>query len=171
MAVFATLMGLVFWGGLYLLCCSKNKYNEREQVKLLRYRHEAEDYKEVYDYIDKVSDYYYNVLGGDCDKIDQLVAHFPELNRHTLAPHSVYPKSSLAYWAADIKLMEIKERYKTRYKSAWQHYTQPFNMFSAAISIRDFSEEEYKRRQESDARSNAWVDQMRAKYFVSDPID
>ena len=86
MAVFGTLMGLVFWVFVYLCCCAKDKNDEREQVKLLRYRHEAEEYKEIYDYIDEVSDYYYNVLGGGTGKEDQMVARFPELGRYTIAP-------------------------------------------------------------------------------------
>lgn len=170
MAVFGTLMGLVFWVFAYLCCCAKDKNDEREQVKLLRYRHEAEEYKEIYDYIDEVSDYYYNVLGGGTGKEDQMVARFPELGRYTIAPHSATP-NGLAYWAADIKLREICDRYKAKYKSKWQHHTEPFNMISCRMSGRSFSEEEYKRRQESDAKENAWVDQMRAKYFVTGQIN
>lgn len=172
MAVFATLMGLVFWVFVYLCCCAKDKNDEREQIKLLRYVHEAAAYKEVHDFVDEVKDYFYRVLGGDTSKQDQLVEHFPELSRKIpLTYHNSYSESNLVYWAADVKIREISDRYETRYKSKWQNMKAPFNICAEMVYFCPFDQEEYQRRLESDAKANAKIDDLRKKYFVTDPID
>lgn len=174
MAVFGTLMGLVFWVFVYLCCCAKDKNDEREQVKLLRYVHEAKDYKEICNYMDEVCNYYYNELDSNADfyeKRNQLMEHFPALKRNTyVGSHSDY-KSTLMEWAARSKMSEIKDRYAAKYKSKYQNLKEPFCMEAGMIAFHGYRQEEYERRLASDKKTNEWVDQMREKYFVTGPIN
>ena len=169
MEIYLILMGLIFWGCVYGVCSGKEKSNMRNEVKKLRYMHYAEDYLAAFKFADDVEAYYVDENGRSCRTLEEMMARFPQLDQRWLFSMSS-PRSTARNWAGFSIEFYYKEKYSKRYQSIMQKENGLF-LFTGAECTRPINEQRYQQLLAMDARTNKWVDEMRAKYFVHDPID
>lgn len=165
MTVFLLLVSLIFWTLVYSGCCAKEGFDNREKAKLLRPAHRAEDYKALYDYIEKVWNYYVNVLNEDSSRVDELILKFPELDSHTRTAHSACDHYTLSLWAGSAWLNELEKRYDETYKHPHQRI-KASEVELWPVCGYGFQQSKYDRLKELDKATNRWVEYDRKRYHV-----
>lgn len=169
MEIYLILMGLIFWGCVYGVCSGKEKSNMRNEVKKLRYAHRADDYLAAFKFADDVEAYYLDENGRPKRTKEEVMARFPQLDRRWFSFVSSYHYAARR-WAGFSIEFYYKEKYSKRYQSVMQKENGLF-LFTGAECCNPINEQRYQQLLAMDARTNKWVDEMRAKYFVHDPID
>ena len=164
MAVFLTLGGLVVCLLAYLMADGKQKLSHREQVALLRYTHKADAYMQTLKMMDEIERYYNDHPNADDDEMRKA---FPVLSNWRYM--NVYSTRARTYRMAiaESRVIEQEKICREKYKSDLQLCDSKGSMWPCI----GYDERVYRRYKSDDDATNKWVDEMRARYFVTGPCD